>query len=200
MLIGYARVSSKEQNLDRQLLQLKNFGCEYIVEEKASGKNRYERQKFQELLQKIRFKDVIVVTELSRIARSLKDLLEIINELREKEVSFVSLKENIDTGENNFHNQFLLNLLGALAEYEHELIRERQYEGIELAKNKGKYTGKSIQYSSQAQGKNKILYDTVIKMLSKNESIMNIHNTTGLARNTIYRIKNEEQKKQNGLP
>ena len=52
MLIGYARVSSKEQNLDRQLLQLKNFGCEYIVEEKASGKNRYERQKFQELLQK----------------------------------------------------------------------------------------------------------------------------------------------------
>lgn len=192
MLIGYARVSSKEQNLDRQLDRLEKYGCEHIVQEKISGATR-DREKLNQLLEKVRFKDVVVVTELSRIARSLKDLLAIIEELHEKEAAFYAIKENIDTRESNPHSKFVLSMLGALAEYERELIRERQLEGIELAKVKGKYKGKKVKYNDSAKGKDRLIYDKVIEMLERNESVMDIHRVTGLARNTIYKIKKDQQ-------
>ncbi|MEK3790118.1 recombinase family protein [Paenibacillus sp. FSL K6-1230] len=172
MMIGYARVSSKDQNLERQIQQLQEFGCEYIVEEKESGATK-ERPILQGLLQHIRFRDVIVVTDLSRMVRSLK--------------------EHIDTRSESIHSQFVLQLLGALAEYERELLLERQREGIEIAKKQGKYKGRAIQYHAKARGRHKLLYDTVVEQLQQRQSITQIAKRTGLSRTTIYRIQQDRK-------
>lgn len=190
MIIGYARVSSEDQNLARQIKHLNEFGCEHIVSEKMSGAKRENRIELENLISKLRFKDVLVVTELSRLARSLQDLLNILKELKELEVDFVSIKENIDTRDNNIYSKFMLQIMGAIAEFERNLIKERQKEGIEIAKKKGKFQGRPIKYHEGAKGKDKLIYETVINMLDKNESVMDIHRKTQLSRNTIYQIKN----------
>ena len=191
MLIGYARVSSIDQNLARQIKILKEFGCEHIIEEKQSGAQKENRKELQNLLKKLRFQDVLVVTELSRLARSLQDLLVILKELEALDVKFVSIKENIDTREDNIYSRFMIQIMGAIAEFERELIKERQKEGIEIAKQKGKFKGRKKKYHVAAKGKDKIVYDEVIRLLNARESVMDIHKRTGLARNTIYSIKEE---------
>lgn len=192
MFIGYARVSSVEQNLGRQLKMLKEFGCEYIVEEKASGKNRKERIELKKLLEnKLRFGDVLVVIELSRLARSLQDLLNILAELKELEVDFVSIKENIDTRENNIYSKFMLQIIGAIAEFERDLTLERQREGIAIAKENGVYKGRKTQYHETAKGKNKLIYDVIVQSIKENKSVMDIHRNTGVSRNTIYKIRKQ---------
>lgn len=191
MLIGYARVSSVDQNLARQIKSLEEFGCEHIIEEKQSGAQKENRKELQNLLKKLRFQDVLVVTELSRLARSLQDLLSILKDLEKLEVKFVSIKENIDTRENNIYSRFMIQIMGAIAEFERELIKERQKEGIEIAKQKGKFQGRKKKYHAAARGKDKIVYDEVIRLLHAKESVIDIHRHTGLARNTIYAIKKE---------
>ena len=193
MKVGYSRVSSLEQNLDRQKKSLTDFGCEYIVEEKVSGASRENRPVLKSLMEtELRFKDVLVVTELSRLARSLQDLLSILNELKQKDVDFISIKENIDTRDNNIYSKFMLQIMGAIAEFERDLIKERQKEGISLAKKKReKYKGRQRKYHENASGTAKLQYDTIVGMLEKSESVMDIHSRTGVARNTIYKIKKE---------
>ncbi|MBU8732545.1 recombinase family protein [Cytobacillus oceanisediminis] len=191
MIIGYARVSTVEQNLDRQLVRLKEFGCEYIVEEKLSGEKRDNRVELESLIKKLRFKDVVVVTELSRLARSLQDLLNILSEFKNNKVDFVSIKENIDTREDNIYSKFMLQIMGAIAEFERDLIKERQKEGIQIAKSKGIYKGRKIKYHPKAQGHDKLIYDIIVNSLMSNESVAEINRKTGVARNTIYRIKKE---------
>jgi DNA invertase Pin-like site-specific DNA recombinase len=194
MIIGYARVSTIDQNLDRQIKRLQEFGCEHIITEKMSGAKRENRIELEKLLNQLRFKDVLVVTELSRLARSLQDLLNILKELKELDVEFVSIKENIDTRDNNIYSKFMLQIMGAIAEFERELIKERQKEGIEIAKKKGKFKGRPNQYHNGASGKDKLIYETVLNMLQNNESVMDIHRKTQLSRNTIYKIKRTIEK------
>ncbi|HZH60498.1 MAG TPA: recombinase family protein [Metabacillus sp.] len=188
MMIGYARVSSLDQNLGRQKKLLKEYGCKHVVEEKVSGAKR-DRSELNKLLNTLRFKDVLVVTELSRLARSLQDLLTILNELREKNVDFVSIKENIDTRKDDIYGKLMLHIMGAIAEFERDLIKQRQREGIAIAKQKGKYKGRPIQYHDAARGKDKLIYDTIISLLKQEVSVMDIHRKTGVSRSTIYRIK-----------
>ncbi|MGE6375993.1 recombinase family protein [Peribacillus muralis] len=196
MIIGYARVSSADQNLERQIKSLNEFGCVHIIQEKVSGANRHNRIEFGNLMKKLRFKDVLVISELSRLARSLQDLLSILEELKRIEVDFVSIKENIDTRDNNIYNNFMIQIMGAIAEFERDLIKERQKEGVLLAKEKGKYKGRPVKYKENATGKDKLIYDAVIMYLEQNESIVDIHRKTGLSRNTIYKIR--KQHCQNG--
>jgi DNA invertase Pin-like site-specific DNA recombinase len=191
MIIGYARVSSTDQNLDRQIKQLKEFGCDYIVEEKISGESRDNRPEFEKLMKKLRFKDVLVVTELSRLARSLQDLLNILKELKENDVSFVSIKENIDTRNNSIYSKFMIQILGAIAEFERDLIKERQKEGIAIAKKKGKFKGRPPKYHENAKGKDKLIYDIIVQSLKNKDSVMEISQKTGVSRNTIYKIKRQ---------
>lgn len=191
MIIGYARVSTVEQNLDRQIVRLKEFGCEHIIEEKISGASRDNRLELEKLITKLRFKDVVVVTELSRLARSLQDLLNILGEFRKNDVDFVSIKENIDTREDNIYSKFMLQIMGAIAEFERDLIKERQKEGIQIAKKKGIYQGRKEKYHEHAKGHDKLIYDTILSLLAKKESVAEIHRKTGVARNTIYRIKKQ---------
>lgn len=139
MNIGYARVSTASQNTQRQTNAFDNLGIEKMFIEKASGKNA-EREQLKLMLQFIREGDVVIVESISRIARNTKDLLTIIETIRARGAEFVSLKEAIDTS--NPQGKFMMTVFGALAELERECILQRTREGIEIAKEEGKYKGK----------------------------------------------------------
>jgi DNA invertase Pin-like site-specific DNA recombinase len=132
--IGYCRVSSQGQNLARQIKSLEEHGVEKIFEEKLSGKDT-NRPKLKAMLNFIREGDVLIVESISRLARNTKDFLEIVNDLTERGVEVVSLKENIDTS--TAQGKFICTIFGALYELERESIKERQMEGIAIAKEKG---------------------------------------------------------------
>ena len=139
MKIGYIRCSTVEQNEARQMKMMEEQGIEKLFIDKASGKNT-DRKGFREMMEFVRAGDMVVVESISRIARNTRDLLSIISDLTQKEVEFVSLKENIDT--TTPQGRFMLTVFGALAELERENILERLREGIEIAKLQGKYRGR----------------------------------------------------------
>jgi DNA invertase Pin-like site-specific DNA recombinase len=146
MKIGYARVSTIDQNLDRQIQALTAAGCDYIYQEKLSGKNT-QRPEFNRMMVSLQEGDIIVVSELSRMGRSLGDLLNIITELKNKKVGFTSLKESMDT--NSPHGMLIFTIMGALAEFERSLILERQRDGIKAAKKNGKHLGRPYKMDLQ---------------------------------------------------
>lgn len=141
MLLGYIRVSTEEQNEERQTRALleKGVEAEGLYIDKQSGKNA-DRQQLKALLTFCRKGDTVITESISRIARNTKDLLAIVDTLTQKGVHFVSLKENIDTS--TPQGKFMLTVFGAIAELERESILERQREGILIAKEKGLYQGK----------------------------------------------------------
>lgn len=139
MRVGYIRCSTIEQNEARQVKMMKEQNAEKIFADKASGKNT-DRAAFKEMMSFVRSGDIVIVESISRIARNTRDLLSIVSELTENGIEFVSLKENIDT--TTPQGRFMLTVFGALAELERENILERQREGIEIAKNEGKYKGR----------------------------------------------------------
>ena len=139
MKVFYARVSTKEQNEARQMEAAKEQGCEKVFLDKASGKNT-ERKELKAMLSFVRQGDVLYVSEIARLARNTKDLLEIVEELNEKGVEFVSLKEAIDT--RTPQGKFMLTVFGACAELERGYNRQRQAEGIAEAKKAGVYKGR----------------------------------------------------------
>lgn len=140
MKVGYVRVSSVSQNEERQLVQMKEKGIEKIFLEKVSGKNITDRKELQNLLEFVREGDTIYIHDFSRIARSVKDLLSIVDYLKQKGVALVSFKENIDSSTST--GKLMLTMIGAINEFERENILERQQEGITLAKLNGKYKGR----------------------------------------------------------
>ena len=137
--IGYARVSTVEQNEARQVEAFKENGVDKWFLDKQSGKDT-NRPELQKMLDYVREGDILIVTEFSRLARSTTDLLNIVQKLREKGVEFVSLKEQLDT--NTPQGRFMLTVFAAMAELERETILQRQREGIEAAKRAGKYNGR----------------------------------------------------------
>lgn len=192
MIFGYARVSSTDQNLDRQLKELEDFGCDRIYSDKMSGKD-FLRDSYQEM----RFGDVLVVHDLSRFGRNKEDILKEWKAIIEEEIDIVVLNMPIlDTrkykeleGVGKLVTDIVLTLLSWMVEEERNRIRTAQREGIEIAKEKGIYKGGKKRYHKGAVGKDKIIYDEVVWLLNQKESIMSIHKKTGLARNTIYSIK-----------
>ncbi|MCL4117753.1 UNVERIFIED_CONTAM: hypothetical protein GTU68_019751 [Idotea baltica] len=131
MKIGYARVSRKDQNLDRQIDALTSAGCEKIFQEKVSGA-KADRRELQMLLRQIRKGDTVVVSKLVRFGRSLKDLITNVNLVQEKGADFVSLTENIDTTTPS--GKFMFHMMGAFAEFERDLIIERTTDGLASAR------------------------------------------------------------------
>lgn len=140
MKVGYIRVSTEEQNTARQEVIMQELGVEKVFIEKVSGKTQRGREELEKMLQYVREGDVVVVESISRIARNTKDLLEIVERLREKGVDFTSRKEQIDT--NTPAGQFMLTVFGAMAQLEREYILDRQREGIKIARQNGKYRGR----------------------------------------------------------
>lgn len=139
MNLAYVRVSTVEQNEERQIEALKKFNIEKWFTEKISGKNM-ERPKLQEMLDFCREGDTIYIHDFSRLARSTKDLLDIVERLKEKGVHLVSNKENIDSS--TPQGKLMLTMIAAIYEFERENMLERQREGIAIAKQEGKFKGR----------------------------------------------------------
>lgn len=139
MNLAYVRVSTVEQNEERQIEALKKFNIEKWFTEKVSGKNM-ERPKLQEMLDFCREGDTIYIHDFSRLARSTKDLLDIVERLKEKGVHLVSNKENIDSS--TPQGKLMLTMIAAIYEFERENMLERQREGIAIAKREGKFKGR----------------------------------------------------------
>jgi DNA invertase Pin-like site-specific DNA recombinase len=140
MLVGYARVSTLDQNLDLQRDALTKAGCERIFEEKKSGKAGTKRPEFDAALAYLRREDVLVVWKLDRLGRSLVEMMRTIDALRLKEVHFRSLTEQFDSG--TAHGRFALQMHGAMAEYFLDLNRERTMEGLKAARARGRKGGR----------------------------------------------------------
>lgn len=137
--IGYIRVSTEHQETARQQEIMGNYGVDRIFSEKISGANT-DRPQLKAMLDYVREGDTLYVESISRLGRSTKDLLNIIDSLTAKGVTLISNKENIDT--NSPTGKFMLTVFAALSQLEREQLRQRQREGIEIAKVQGKYTGR----------------------------------------------------------
>ena len=141
MLVGYVRVSTIEQNEERQIVELREkAGVEKFFVDKISAKSA-QRPKFDEMMNFLREGDELIVSDFSRLARSTTDLLNIVDTLIKKDIKVRSLKENLDTS--TPQGRFMLTIFGAIAEFERELILQRQREGIKLAQAEGKYKGRN---------------------------------------------------------
>ena len=141
MRVGYVRVSSVEQNEERQIVELKQKAdVEKFFVDKLSSKSS-NRPNFDEMMNFLREGDELIVSEFSRLARSTTDLLNIVDSLTKKDVKVRSLKEQLDTS--TPQGRFMLTIFGAIVEFERELILQRQKEGIQLAKAAGKYKGRN---------------------------------------------------------
>lgn len=161
MKVGYVRVSTVTQHEDRQLVTMEKFGVEKLFQEKVSGKDK-NRPQLQQLLDFVREGDMVIIHDFSRLARSTKDLLEIVEYLNNKKVALISAKENLDTS--TATGKLMLTMIGAINEFERTNLLERQREGIAVAKKKGKYKGrKEVKIDNFEQYYNKYLNREITK-------------------------------------
>lgn len=177
-LIGYARVSTKGQNLDRQIAALRTAGCQRIFSDKKSGKNA-EREELQNALNYLRPNDTLVVPSLDRLGRSIQDLINIAGALREEGIGFRSLHEALDTTTPG--GRLVFHVFAALAEFIRELIIQGTHEGIAAARARGQRLGRP-----PAMTEEQILHAR--SMLANPEaSISSIAKLLGVSRTTIYK-------------
>lgn len=139
MKVGYVRVSTEEQNTARQETLMQELGVDRMFLDKASGKNA-QRKELQAMLTFVREGDIVVVESYSRLARGTRDLLDIVETLKDRDVAFISKKENIDTS--TPAGRLMLTMFAGLYQFERECMLERQAEGIREAKKAGKYKGR----------------------------------------------------------
>ena len=148
MKIGYARVSTQEQDLTLQLDALQVAGCSQIYQEKITGAKR-ERPELQKVLEQLREGDVIVIWKLDRLARSLKDLVDLVNQIQGQGAALLSLNDQIDT--TTPQGKFTFHVFAALAEFERDIIRERTKAGLAAARARGRKGGRPKGLSKKAQ-------------------------------------------------
>jgi len=139
MLIGYARVSTGEQDTAAQSAALKAAGCEVVFREKASG-GRWDRPELHKLLSQIRKGDALVVWKLDRLSRSLRDVLTIMEKVQEKKAGFRSLTEAVDT--TTPAGRMMMQMVGAFAEFERAMLKERTHAGLDAARKEGRIGGR----------------------------------------------------------
>src|ERR1035438_2181081 len=159
MLIGYARVSTNDQETATQVAALKAAGCERIYREKASG-GRWDRPELHRLLDQLREDDVLVVWKLDRLSRSLRDVLTIMERLTETKAGFRSLTEAIDT--TTPAGRMMMQMVGAFAEFERAMLRERTKAGLDSARREGRIGGRRPKLSDQQRSE-------IRKMITKGD-------------------------------
>jgi len=198
MKVGYARVSSMDQNLDRQLVEMKRAGAEKIFQEKLSGKSMTDRVELQKALHFLREKDVLVVESLDRLGRNYDEIIQIIQQLDRKEIGLQVLNMpilNQDMGDPNLQKMIrnmIIQILSWTAQNEREEIKRKQRQGIAIAKRKGHYKGRPVKYSANAKDpKDRMTYHVIVNKLKREEPIKKIAEDTGVTRDTVYRIKRE---------
>lgn len=177
-LLGYARVSTTEQNASSQLDALEEAGCARVFVEHASGATA-ERVELTRLLDHARPSDTIVVWRLDRLGRSLRHLIDTVNDLDERKVGFRSLTEQLDTTTSG--GKLVFHIFGALAEFERELIRERTIAGLSAARARGRVGGRPTVMSPDKITTAQAMHD------SKQHTVSAIASVLGVSRATIYR-------------
>ena len=178
MLIGYARVSTADQNLDLQHDALARAGCERVFEDKASGA-RDDRPGLRDALSHCRPGDVIVVYKLDRLGRTMRGLVELVADLAQRKIEFRSLSDGIDT--TTTMGRFTFHLLGAIAEMERDLIRERTNAGLAAARARGRKGGrKAVLTAKKLNAARALLQD-------RNRSVGEVAKQLGVGRTTLYR-------------
>lgn len=188
MRVAYIRVSSVDQNLDRQRLELDECKIEKWFEEKASGKDT-ERPELKRMLEFLREGDTLYISDFSRLARSVVDLLRICDELNRKNVKLVSMKEKIDTNTNE--GRLMLTVIGAIAEFERSIIRERQAEGIAIAKLKGRYAGRKPMKINQD------CFDECYRLWRERKmTLVDLAKRLNISRSTAYRLIKQREEKE----
>jgi DNA invertase Pin-like site-specific DNA recombinase len=146
MLIGYARVSSTEQDTTAQVSALKAAGCELIFREKASG-GRWDRPELHKLLGQIRKGDILVVWKLDRLSRSLRDLLTIMEKIQDGKAGFRSLTESVDT--TTPAGRMMMQMVGSFAEFERAMLKDRTLAGLDAARKEGRIGGRPLKLKLQ---------------------------------------------------
>ena len=183
MKIGYARVSTTDQNLELQLIALKKAGCLRIFQEKISGAKK-DRPELNRLLDQLRPEDVVVVWKLDRLARSTHHLLELVEKIRMADASFCSLSEPwADT--TSYAGKMVMTVFAGIAEFERDLIRERTSVGRIAAKQRGIRFGRPKKMNEEQ----KLL---ARRLLEENKSVSEIAKTFNVHKATIYRLTEEK--------
>lgn len=194
MIIGYARVSTavaaaQDQNLDLQTDELTKLGCQKIYQENvSSGKERLQLMK---MIETLREGGSVMVWKLDRLARSLKELINLVETFSVKKVNFTSINDSIDTS--TVQGRLLLNIFGSLAEFERDTIRERTKAGLSVAKARGRMGGKKKGLSPEARKK----AETAVMSYQQKKSAVEIAGIIGVGRATVYRYLEEMGQQRN---
>lgn len=181
MKIGYARVSTLDQSLDRQIDSLNAAGCERIYSEKVSAIKK-DRPELDRMMDALREGDVVIVAELTRLGRSVKDLIELVERIHAAGANIVSLQEPwMDT--TSVQGNLIFNIFSAFAQFERDLTRQRVLDGLEAARTRGRKGGRPSVPTDKA--------DLAVRMYkSKSCPITDIVKATGISKTTIYRLVN----------
>lgn len=174
---GYARVSTDTQNLDRQIDALNNYGVDKIYNEKMTGTKR-DRPELEKMLDRMTEGDTVVIESLSRLGRSTKDLIELVELFEERGVHLVSLKESIDTSSST--GKLLFTLMSAIAQFERDTIADRTREGLKAARARGHFGGRP-KFDEEKVRQAIKLYNT------KQYTLTEIEELTGVKKATLYR-------------
>jgi DNA invertase Pin-like site-specific DNA recombinase len=185
MLIGYARVSTDDQNLDLQRDALQQAGCERVFEDTASGA-KAERVGLVALMEVLRAGDTVVIWRMDRLGRSLKDLIALVERLEAVGVGLRSLQEKIDTTSSG--GRLVFHLFGALAEFERNLIRERTQAGLTAARARGRHGGRKKRLDPAKQKIALRLYH------ERQHTVEEICRMMGVGRSTLYNYLNEAER------
>lgn len=183
MIFGYARVSTQDQNLEMQLDALDKYGCWRIFEEKITG-TRKDRPQLEEMFNYLRPGDKVVVYKLDRISRSTKHLIELMEYFQQNQIDFVSINENIDTS--TAMGKFIFKVMASIAELERDIISERTKGGLAAARARGRNGGRPKKSPKKLEMAYR-MYD------SKQYSIKEISEATGIGKTTLYRYLNERK-------
>jgi DNA invertase Pin-like site-specific DNA recombinase len=181
MKIGYARISTSDQNLNLQEDALKNAGCDKVFTDRLSGSTK-ERPGLIQVLEFLRPGDTLVIWRLDRLARSLKDLISLVASLKDREIHLISLNESIDT--NSLNGRLIFHIFAALAEFESGLIKERTKAGLTAARARGRNGGRPKLISSSQESKLKLL------IKDPNFSPKELQEMFGVSKATLYRYAN----------
>ena len=183
-IYGYARVSTKEQDLNRQIDLLESYNCNEILTEKMTG-TKADRPELERLLDKLRPGDMVVVESFSRLGRSTKDLINLVNYFEENDIKLISSKENFDTS--TPQGRLMMTVFQAFSQFERDLIVERTKEGLQSARARGRKGGRPRVKQKDIERAMK-LYD------SKIYSTAEIQEMSGISKATLYRYLNRRSK------
>lgn len=181
MKVGYARVSTREQNLNMQVIALEEAGCDKVYEEVVSG-IKAERPKLNNLIKQLRPNDVLVVWKLDRLGRSLKNLISLVQELMQNNIGLCSLNDPIDT--TTSQGRLIFNIFASLAEFERDIICERTQAGLNAARARGRRGGRPKGISKQSEA-TACAVETLYK--EKKLSVIEICKKLNISKSTLYK-------------